>query len=37
KNALGLGYRSFGGGVDNDELMNFARFETLYVNYSFNF
>ncbi|MFT6219749.1 MAG: hypothetical protein ACJAVG_000451, partial [Rickettsiales bacterium] len=24
-------------GVDNDELMNFARFETLYVNYSFNF
>lgn len=37
KNSLGLGYRTFGGGVDNDELMNFARFETLYVNYSFKF
>ena len=37
KNSLGLGYRTFGGGVDNDELMNFARFETLYANYSFKF
>jgi hypothetical protein len=37
KNSLGLGYRAFGGGVDNDELMNFARFETLYANYSFKF
>lgn len=37
KNALGLGYRTFGGGVDNDKLMNFARFETLYANYSFKF
>jgi hypothetical protein len=37
KNFLGLGYRTFGGGVDNDELMNFARFKTLYANYSFKF
>jgi len=37
KNSLGLGYRKFGGGVDNDKLMNFAKFETLYTNYSFNF
>lgn len=33
KNALGIGYRTFGGGVDNDTLMNFARFESYYVSY----
>lgn len=37
KNALGFGYRVFGGGVDNDEVMNFARFEILYLNYNFKF
>ena len=37
KNSLGLGYRTFGGGVDNDEIMNFARFESWYLNYSFRF
>ena len=36
-NAIGLGYRTFGGGVDNDELMNFARFESFYVNYNITF
>lgn len=34
KNSFGMGYRTFGGGVDNDELLNFARFESFYVNYS---
>lgn len=33
KNAVAMGYRTFGGGVDNDTLMNFARFETIYVSY----
>jgi len=33
KNSFGLGYRTFGGGVDNDKLMNFARFESFYVSY----
>ena len=37
KNSLGFGYRTLGGGVDNDKLMNFARFETLYINYSLKF
>lgn len=37
KNAIGFGYRTFGGGVDNDKLMNSARFESFYVNYSKGF
>jgi len=37
KNSLGFGYRTLGGGVDNDKLMNFARFETLYISYSLKF
>lgn len=37
KNAMGVGYRTFGGGVDNDKVMNFARFEILYLNYSVGF
>jgi hypothetical protein len=37
KNYTGLGYRTFGGGVDNSKLMNFARFEILYANYNFSF
>lgn len=35
--AVGFGYRTLGGGVDNDKVMNFARFESFYVNYTFGF
>ena len=36
-NSLGVGYRTVGGGVDNDELMNFARFESFYISYGKEF
>lgn len=35
--SIGFGYRTIGGGVDNDKLMNFARFETMYMRYGKEF
>lgn len=35
--SVGFGYRTIGGGVDNDKLMNFARFETIYMSYGKEF
>lgn len=35
--SLGIGYRSLGGGADNDTLKNFAQFDTTYFSLVYNF